>query len=216
MTARAEPGYATLAEVRIRRQPARMLAPAPAPPTRPDASVPPAPPPGTPAATTPPANHAKSPETLARHWSEKRLGRPLPSLSDFNLDEIACDWPGTALMTWRGGHLQLLRRLAPGDGTGPKRVAYAYSPAVLDWFLHTCREAALAGHPVIRGRHFPEPGRPASHTAPYTAMALPVTEDPAPQAGGPQGAVGFLLSLLSGPAGAPPPVPHPDSPADES
>ena len=27
MTARAEPGYATLAEVRIRRQPARMLAP---------------------------------------------------------------------------------------------------------------------------------------------------------------------------------------------
>lgn len=124
---------------------------------------------------TPPAK----PGDIARYWSSARRGRPLPALSELDLDEIAGHWPDTLLLRFATGsrHLELersLTRTGPGD---PRQAAperkIDYTPVVIDWVVHQGLLVARDGNPVRATEEFDTD----DGVARYSVVALPLGED---------------------------------------
>jgi len=138
-----------------------------------------APRPSAPAAPTPQQRPAELPRhagDLYGYWTRVKNGRRFPSRADFDVEQMAENFPNSMLLTCGtngGSHVNFssILRLGANRRTLPGE-ALNFTSMITEWILAIGGEAARAGTPVQDTEVFPSP----DGTFAYKIVALPLSD----------------------------------------
>jgi hypothetical protein len=120
-----------------------------------------------------PADLPRHPSDLYGYWTRVKNGRRFPSRSDFDVEQVAENWPNSMLLTCGGGQMNFSsilrlganRRSRPGEDLN-------FTSMITEWILAIGGEAVRAGTPVQDTEVFPSP----EGTFAYKIVALPLSD----------------------------------------
>ncbi|MGE0117327.1 MAG: hypothetical protein AB7S71_03950 [Dongiaceae bacterium] len=122
-----------------------------------------------------PADLPKHPSDLYGYWTRVKNGRRFPSRADFDVEQVAENWPNSMLLTCSGNGGQMNfssilrlganRRSRPGEDLN-------FTSMITEWILAIGGEAVRAGTPVQDTEVFPSP----EGTFAYKIVALPLSD----------------------------------------